>query len=96
MASLSLSELLDAAIGTPEIGAVNFTALHSLLRAMLQHLGMQHLPAAERAAAPGERPEQRGIASSSTAPDALKEESEGKDSDDFRGSKVKVLQGAVL
>ncbi|XP_048820796.1 glutamine-rich protein 2 [Lagopus muta] len=87
MASLSLSELLDAAIGTPEIGAVNFTALYSLLRAMLQHLGMQHLPAAGRAAAPGERPEQRGVASSSTAPDALKEESEGKDSDDFRGSK---------
>ncbi|XP_019477243.1 glutamine-rich protein 2 isoform X2 [Meleagris gallopavo] len=96
MASLSLSELLDAAIGTPEVGAVNFTALHSLLRAMLQHLGMQHLPAAGRAAAPGEHPEQRGTASSSAAPDVLKEEGEGKDSDDFRGSEAVPLSQDLL
>ncbi|XP_059684366.1 glutamine-rich protein 2 [Gavia stellata] len=48
MAPLSLSQLLDVAIGTPEVGAVNFTALHSLLQAMLGHLGLQDLPAQER------------------------------------------------
>ncbi|XP_010577783.1 PREDICTED: uncharacterized protein LOC104839275 [Haliaeetus leucocephalus] len=47
MAPLSLSQLLDVAIGTPEVGAVNFTALHSLLQAMLGHLGLQDLPAQE-------------------------------------------------
>ncbi|KAM9640263.1 glutamine-rich protein 2 isoform 2-T2 [Morphnus guianensis] len=48
MAPLSLSQLLDVAIGTPEVGAVNFTALHSLLQAMLGHLGLQDLPAQEQ------------------------------------------------
>lgn len=100
MASLSLSELLDAAIGTPEVGAVNFTALHSLLYAMLQHLGLQHLPAVGRAATPGEHPQHRGrppgTASSSAAPAVLKDGSEGEDSDDSGGSEVKGLQGAVL
>lgn len=47
MAPLSLSQLLDVAIGTPEVGAVNFTALHGLLQAMLRHLGLQDLPAQE-------------------------------------------------
>ncbi|XP_026716614.1 uncharacterized protein LOC113486682 isoform X3 [Athene cunicularia] len=45
MAPLSLSQLLDVAIGTPEIGAVNFRALYSLLQAVLGHLGVQDLPA---------------------------------------------------
>ncbi|XP_040505607.1 glutamine-rich protein 2 [Gallus gallus] len=92
MASLSLSELLDAAIGTPEVGAVNFTALHSLLYAMLQHLGLQHLPAVGRAATPGEHPQHRGrppgTASSSAAPAVLKDGSEGEDSDDSGGSEA--------
>ncbi|XP_052664642.1 glutamine-rich protein 2 isoform X3 [Harpia harpyja] len=48
MAPLSLSQLLDVAIGTPEVGAVNFTALHSLLQTMLGHLGLQDLPAQEQ------------------------------------------------
>ncbi|XP_021270857.1 glutamine-rich protein 2 isoform X2 [Numida meleagris] len=97
MASLSLSELLDAAIGTPEVGAVNFTALHSLLRAMLQHLGLQHLPTAGQAA-PGEHPQQRGQppASGTAAADVLKEEGEGRDSDDFKGSKAVPLSQDLL
>ncbi|XP_074778472.1 uncharacterized protein LOC141968055 [Athene noctua] len=45
MAPLSLSQLLDVAIGTPEVGAVNFTALYSLLQAVLGHLGLEDLPA---------------------------------------------------
>ncbi|XP_072737209.1 glutamine-rich protein 2 isoform X3 [Ciconia boyciana] len=52
MAPLSLSQLLDVAIGTPEVGAVNFTALHSLLQAMLRHLGLQELPAQEQGHSP--------------------------------------------
>lgn len=41
MALLSLTQLLDAAIGTPEAEAVNFRALRDLLQAMLGHLGLQ-------------------------------------------------------
>ncbi|XP_064378625.1 glutamine-rich protein 2 isoform X2 [Dromaius novaehollandiae] len=41
MAQISLRELVDLAIGMPEVGAVNFNALHSLLHAILQHLGLQ-------------------------------------------------------
>ncbi|XP_062447882.1 glutamine-rich protein 2 isoform X2 [Rhea pennata] len=41
MARLSLRELADLAIGMPEVGAVNFNALHSLLHAILQHLNLQ-------------------------------------------------------
>ncbi|XP_057572734.1 glutamine-rich protein 2 [Hippopotamus amphibius kiboko] len=39
--SVSLRELADLAIGTPEVGAVNFTALHKLIVAMLKHLNLQ-------------------------------------------------------
>ncbi|XP_072208423.1 glutamine-rich protein 2 [Excalfactoria chinensis] len=100
MASLSLSELLDAAIGTPEVGAVNFNALHSLLYAMLQHLGLQHLPAAGRAATPGEQPQQRGqppgTASSTAASGGKREEGEGKDGADGGGSKAVPLSQNLL
>jgi len=34
----TLSELLDLALGTPEIGAVNFNILHRLLHAILTRL----------------------------------------------------------
>uniref|UniRef100_A0A8C6G1I7 Glutamine rich 2 n=1 Tax=Moschus moschiferus TaxID=68415 RepID=A0A8C6G1I7_MOSMO len=39
--SVSLRELVDLAIGTPEVGAVNFTALHTLLVGMLKNLNLQ-------------------------------------------------------
>uniref|UniRef100_A0A8C4FFI6 Glutamine rich 2 n=1 Tax=Catagonus wagneri TaxID=51154 RepID=A0A8C4FFI6_9CETA len=39
--SVSLLELADVAIGTPEVGAVNFTALHTLIVAMLKNLNLQ-------------------------------------------------------
>ncbi|XP_059853883.1 glutamine-rich protein 2 [Delphinus delphis] len=39
--SVSLRELADLAIGTPEVGAVNFTALHTLIVAMLKNLNLQ-------------------------------------------------------
>ncbi|KAM8784460.1 LOW QUALITY PROTEIN: glutamine-rich protein 2 [Rhynchonycteris naso] len=39
--TVSLRELADLAIGTPEVGAVNFTALHTLLVAMLKNLHLQ-------------------------------------------------------
>ncbi|KAM5272744.1 glutamine-rich protein 2 [Ctenodactylus gundi] len=38
---VTLRELADLAIGTPEVGAVNFTALHTLLVAVLRNLNFQ-------------------------------------------------------
>ncbi|KAK6168854.1 hypothetical protein SNE40_020026 [Patella caerulea] len=38
MAAITLSKLLDLAIGTPEVGAVNFNLLYRLLNAMLKKL----------------------------------------------------------
>ncbi|XP_029365384.1 uncharacterized protein C16orf96 [Echeneis naucrates] len=43
MSDVSLSELLDLSIGTPRPGAVNFTALHALLRAVLRRLGIREV-----------------------------------------------------
>ncbi|XP_004394454.1 PREDICTED: glutamine-rich protein 2 [Odobenus rosmarus divergens] len=40
---VSLRELADLAIGTPEVGAVNFTALHTLIVAMLRSLSLQEV-----------------------------------------------------
>ncbi|XP_053068536.1 glutamine-rich protein 2 isoform X3 [Acinonyx jubatus] len=42
-ARVSLRELADLAIGTPEVGAVNFTALHTLIVAMLRSLNLQEV-----------------------------------------------------
>ncbi|XP_037664980.1 uncharacterized protein LOC119513659 isoform X2 [Choloepus didactylus] len=41
VAAISLRELADLAIGTPEVGAVNFTALHTLIVAILKNLHLQ-------------------------------------------------------
>ncbi|XP_006869728.1 PREDICTED: glutamine-rich protein 2 [Chrysochloris asiatica] len=38
--TVSLRELADLAIGTPEVGAVNFTALHTLIVAILKNLNL--------------------------------------------------------
>ncbi|XP_073419264.1 glutamine-rich protein 2 isoform X2 [Dendrobates tinctorius] len=38
---ISLQDLARLAIGTPEVGAVNFTALHTLLHAFIKHLQIQ-------------------------------------------------------
>ena len=35
-----LARLADLAVGTPEVGAVNFNALHALLHALLRRLGL--------------------------------------------------------
>jgi len=40
MTSVSLAGMVDLALGSPEIGAVNFTMLHKLLHAMLQKLSI--------------------------------------------------------
>ncbi|XP_040386872.1 glutamine-rich protein 2 [Cygnus olor] len=99
MPPLSLAELLDAAIGTPEVGAVNFTALHSLLRALLQHLGLHHLPAPTPQPAPtphrapgppGGQPPQPapGTPGGSVAPDVGQERSEARDGDSTEAPSV--------
>ena len=38
--SVTMSRMVDLALGTPEIGAVNYNVLHTLLHAMLQRLNM--------------------------------------------------------
>lgn len=35
-----LARLADLAVGTPEVGAVNFNALHALLHALLRRLNL--------------------------------------------------------
>lgn len=52
MAPLTLSQLLDVAIGTSGDGVVDLPSLHRLLQSMLGHLGLQDLPVVE----PGHRP----------------------------------------
>jgi len=49
--TVSLSDMVDLAVGTPEIGAVNFNVLQSLLHAMLEQLRIADV----RAALPPER-----------------------------------------
>lgn len=49
--TVSLSNMVDLALGTPELGAVNFNVLHSLLHAMLQQLNIADV----RAELPAER-----------------------------------------
>ena len=44
-ASLSLAQLVDLALGTPEVGAVNFNVLHTLLHALLGKLDLQNYKA---------------------------------------------------
>ncbi|CAL1531314.1 unnamed protein product [Lymnaea stagnalis] len=43
--SVSLSHLVDLALGSPEVGAVNFNVLHTLLHAMIQRLNIQDVKA---------------------------------------------------
>jgi len=43
---ISLHELLDLSIGTPDVGAVNFNALHTLLHAILGHLKIERVKTA--------------------------------------------------
>ncbi|XP_075034452.1 uncharacterized protein LOC142095402 [Mixophyes fleayi] len=40
---ISLFDLVNLSIGTPEVGAVNFNALHTLLHAILKHLNIKDL-----------------------------------------------------
>nr|XP_032648858.1 uncharacterized protein C16orf96 homolog [Chelonoidis abingdonii] len=45
MTLISLLELADLSIGTPEIGVVNFNALHALLHAIIKQLNLQDVKA---------------------------------------------------
>ncbi|XP_075897587.1 uncharacterized protein LOC142898513 [Nelusetta ayraudi] len=53
--NISLLELLNLSIGTPQRGAVNFNALHVLLHAVLRHLDLQEVTARWEDAPPGHR-----------------------------------------
>lgn len=52
---ISLYDLLNVSIGTPQVGAVNFGALHALLHAVLEQLDIQQVKTRWRSAAPGDR-----------------------------------------
>lgn len=41
--SLTFLEMVNLAIGTPEMGSVNFNALHFFLHSMLEHLHLSHV-----------------------------------------------------
>ncbi|XP_064251096.1 glutamine-rich protein 2-like [Passer domesticus] len=45
--TLSLSQMLDLAIGTPQKGAIQFAAMRKLLQAVLEHLDVQYLTSQE-------------------------------------------------
>nr|XP_054366655.1 glutamine-rich protein 2 [Mirounga angustirostris] len=55
--TVSLRELADLAIGTPEVGAVNFTALHTLIVAMLRSLNLQEVRIDFQSPSPEPEPE---------------------------------------
>ena len=42
---INLSQIVDLAVGTPEVGAVNCNALHTLLHAMLRQLNIADVQA---------------------------------------------------
>src|SRR6218665_1058733 len=41
---LTLSEMVNLALGTPEVGCVNYNALHTLLHAIIAKLHMSDVP----------------------------------------------------
>ncbi|GFS01239.1 glutamine-rich protein 2 [Elysia marginata] len=43
--AVALGQLVDLALGSPEVGAVNFNVLHTLLHAMIQKLNIQDVKA---------------------------------------------------
>lgn len=51
---ISLYDLLNVSIGTPQVGAVNFSALHALLHAVLKQLDIQQIKIRWRSPAPGD------------------------------------------
>ncbi|KAL6476287.1 hypothetical protein MHYP_G00147860 [Metynnis hypsauchen] len=53
---ISLFDLVNMSIGNPEPGAVNFSALHTLLHAMLEHLHIQNVCAVWRESDAGHDP----------------------------------------
>ncbi|XP_077979957.1 uncharacterized protein LOC144435245 isoform X2 [Glandiceps talaboti] len=44
-ATMRLGEMVDLALGTPEVGAVNFNVLHTFLHAMVEHLNLRDVRA---------------------------------------------------
>lgn len=41
--AISLFDLVNLSVGTPDVGAVNFNALHTLLHAVVKHLEVQNV-----------------------------------------------------
>ncbi|PNJ88034.1 QRICH2 isoform 1, partial [Pongo abelii] len=105
--TVSLRELADLSIGTPEVGAVNFTALHTLIVAMLKNLDLQNTRIDFQASSPEPSRSLQSVRSSLSIPHlpASKEVPKGAPREKRRGvgrapssaleSQVKDLGGQV-
>lgn len=76
--SISLYDLLNVSIGTPQVGAVNFGALHALLHAVLKQLDLQQVKTRWRGTAPG-----RGHSDAPAAGTASEEDLQAGDGQDI-------------
>ena len=89
MALLSLTQLLDAAIGTPDVAAVNFRELRNLLQAMLGHLvlqdrsgrGLEQPAERDRARSPAEGQQPQQLGEQLPAKDPLQDTTSGSEAD---------------
>src|SRR6218665_3542448 len=91
-ALMSLGRMVDLALGSPEVGSVNFNVLHSLLRAMVNHLGVFDV----EAEVSDEAEEVLRVHGSTATTDGLVQPKKKKDSEhaDGRG-KVEGKQGGI-
>ncbi|XP_075260742.1 uncharacterized protein LOC142352200 isoform X10 [Convolutriloba macropyga] len=71
----TLADLIDMSLGTPEVGAVNFNILHSLLHQLLKEVGL-----GDKAAAPIDTSVLKSAAANATAPPTT--QPDGKDGTD--------------
>ncbi|KAG5314501.1 QRIC2 protein, partial [Acromyrmex insinuator] len=76
---ISLPQMLDLALGTPEVGAVNFNILHNFLHILLQQINLQ----AATVNFEGENADRikRMITSMKSKPEVMQRRDEGEDAD---------------
>lgn len=91
-ALMSLGQMVDLALGSPEVGSVNFNVLHSLLRAMVNHLGVFDV----EAEVSDEAEEVLRVHGSTATTDGLVQPKKKKDSEHADGpGKVEGKQGGI-
>ncbi|XP_063149060.1 glutamine-rich protein 2 [Candoia aspera] len=84
---VTLYELVDLSIGTPEIGIINFNALHALLHAIISYLNIQDIKADVKAdRGPPTKPELLSAAVEEGPSDLLGQEAFLKQKEDILGA----------